>query len=136
MGRKLGETRNGSRNSILVVDDDPDISAIVEQSLLRRGFKVSTFTDSTMALEDFKVNCNDCGLILSDIRMPGINGYELVKQAKQIDKDAKVVLMTAFEIQDKEFHNLLPDIKVDAFIQKPFTPENLNEIVERIIMRP
>jgi YesN/AraC family two-component response regulator len=56
-------------------------------------------------------------MILSDIRMPGINGYELIKKAKEIDKQVKIVLMSAFEINEREFHNLLPDIKVDAFLQ-------------------
>jgi two-component SAPR family response regulator len=64
--------------------------------------------------------------------MPGINGYEFVKKAKEIDKQVKVVLMSAFEINDKEFHNLLPDIKVDAFLQKPFSIQQLNNVVEKI----
>jgi two-component SAPR family response regulator len=64
--------------------------------------------------------------------MPGMNGYELVKQAKQIDKDAKVVLMSAFEIQEKEFHNLLRDINVDGFLQKAFHIQQLNKLVEKI----
>ena len=64
--------------------------------------------------------------------MPGINGYELVKKAKEIDKQVKVVLMSAFEINDKEFHNLLPDIKVDAFLQKPFSIGQLNDVTQKI----
>ena len=64
-------------------------------------------------------------MILSDIRMPGINGYELIKQAKEIDNQVKIVLMRAFEINEREFHNLLPDIKVDAFLQKPFSIQQL-----------
>jgi DNA-binding NtrC family response regulator len=130
--RNLSFTNNDNRNSILVVDDDPDISTLIKQSLTKNGFKVSAFTDPIMALEDFKINCKTCRIILSDIRMPGMNGYELVKQAKQIDKDAKVVLMSAFEIQEKEFHNLLPDIKVDGFLQKPFHIQQLNKLVEKI----
>jgi DNA-binding NtrC family response regulator len=126
---------NISRSSILLVDDDADISKLLEESLLRSGFKVSAFTDPIMALQDFKVNCKTCSLVLSDVRMPGMNGYELAKQAKQIDRDAKVVLMTAFEINEKEFQNLLPDIKIDGFIQKPFTLEKINELVKGIITR-
>ena len=79
-----------------------------------------------------KINCKDYTMILSDIRMPGMNGYELIRKAKEIHKQVKVVLMSAFEINDKEFHNLLPDIKVDAFLQKPFHIQQLNDIVEKI----
>ena len=74
-------------------------------------------------------------MILSDIRMPGMNGYEFVKKTKEIDKKVKTILMSAFEINDREFHNLLPDIKVDAFLQKPFHIQQLNEVVEKISIR-
>jgi two-component SAPR family response regulator len=61
-----------------------------------------------------------------------MNGYELIRKAKEIDKQVKVALMTAFEIQDKEFHNLLPDIKVDSFLQKPFSIQQLNDVINKI----
>jgi YesN/AraC family two-component response regulator len=77
----------------------------MQEDLHGDGFQVSAFTDTFMALEDFKTNCNTCSIILSDIRMPGMNGYEFVKKAKEIDKQVKVVLMSAFEIDDNEFHN-------------------------------
>jgi len=117
---------------ILAVDDDSDIVTMVEQALQIHGFKVSAFTDPAMALEQFKVNCKDYTMILSDIRMPGINGYELIRKAKEIHKQVKIVLMSAFGINDKEFHNILPDTKVDAFLQKPFHIQQLNEVIEKI----
>jgi DNA-binding NtrC family response regulator len=119
-------------SNILAVDDDPDIARLMEQALRRQGFKVSAFTDPAMALEHFKIDCKDYTMILSDIRMPGMNGYELIRKAKEIDKQVKVALMTAFEIQDKEFHNLLPDIKVDGFLQKPFSIQQLNDVINKI----
>ncbi len=116
---------------ILAVDDDPNIVKLIEQALHRQGLKVYAFTEPVMALEDFRINCKDCTMILSDIRMPGMNGYELIRKTKEIDKQVKVALMTAFEINDKEFHNLLPDIKVDAFLQKPFSIQQLNDVIEK-----
>ena len=71
-------------------------------------------------------------MILLDIGMPGMNGYELIRKAKEIKKQVKVVLMTAFEIEDKEFYNLLPDIKVDGFLQKPFSMSKLNDVIAKI----
>jgi YesN/AraC family two-component response regulator len=85
-----------------------------------------------VALDYFKANHKNCSLVLSDIRMPGINGYELVTNVKKINPKAKVILMSAFEIQQKEFHNMLPDIKVDAFLQKPFSIGHLNEVIEKV----
>ena len=117
---------------ILAVDDDSDIVRLIEHALNRQGFKVCAFVDPIVALEYFNINRKDCILILSDIRMPGMNGYEFVKKAKEIDKQVKIVLMSAFEINEKEFHNLLPDIKVDAFLQKPFHIQQLNDAIGKI----
>jgi DNA-binding NtrC family response regulator len=127
-----GQRDQASNKYILAVDDDPDIARLMEQALSRQGFRVSAFTDPIMALEHFKINCKDYTMILSDIRMPGINGYELIKKAKEIDKQVKIVLMSAFEINEREFHNLLPDIKVDAFLQKPFDIQQLNGVIEKL----
>ena len=124
--------KSNNDKSIVIVDDEYDVANLIKQSLQMNRRKVYVFTDPVMALEDFKVNCKTCSVILSDIRMPGINGYELIKKAKEIDKQVKVVLMSAFEINEKEFHNLLPDIKIDAFLQKPFSIQQLNNVVEKI----
>ena len=123
---------SNNNKSILVVDDENDIVNLIKQSLQINWLKVSAFTDPVMALEDFKVNGQTCSLILSDIRMPGMNGYEFVNKVKKINSKVKVILMTAFEINDKEFHNLLPDVKVDGFLQKPFSIQQLNNVVEKI----
>jgi DNA-binding NtrC family response regulator len=121
-----------SNKYILAVDDDHDIVRLIEQALSKHGFKVSSFTDALMALDYFQTNYNNCSLVLSDIRMPGMNGYEFIKQIKNIDSQVKVVLMSAFEIQQNEFHNMLPHINVDAFLQKPFHIQQLNDIIEKI----
>jgi DNA-binding response OmpR family regulator len=132
LSRDHSNTKDYDHSLILVVDDEYDIVNLIKQSLQKDGRKVSAFTDPVMALEDFKKNCKNYSLILSDIRMPGMNGYELIRKAKEIDKQVRVVLMSAFEIQDKEFHNMLPDIKIDAFLQKPFPIQQLNNVVEKI----
>ena len=57
---------------------------------------------------------------------------EVGEENKEIDKQVKVILMSAFEINDMEFHNLLPDVKVDAFLQKPFHIQQLNDMIEKL----
>jgi two-component SAPR family response regulator len=74
-------------------------------------------------------------MVLSDIRMPGMNGYEFLKQVKNINPQVKVIFMTAFDIDDKEFYNVLPSIKVDAFLQKPFSIQQLNDVIAKISTR-
>ena len=124
-------TTNGNNKSILAVDDESSIVDIIKQSLQRQEFKVCTFTDPFKALTHFNSASKEDyhHIVLSDIRMPGMNGYEFVREIKENDPKVKVILMSAFEIQEKEFHNILPDVKVDAFLQKPFSLESLRNIV-------
>jgi DNA-binding NtrC family response regulator len=126
-------TLNLKRTNILVVDDEFDIVIAIKHSLQKNGFNVCGFTNPFLALEYFELNCKSCGLILSDIRMPGMNGLEFVKKIKAIKKETKVLLMTAFEIKDSEFSTIFPSIKVDGFIQKPVTLKELNKTIENHI---
>src|SRR5919197_5718038 len=117
-----------TNKSILAVDDELDILNLIKQSLDMSGFKVCTFADALAALEHFKSNSRYYDIVISDIRMPGMNVYEFIKHVKNINPKVKAVLMSAFEINDK-FHNLLPDIKVDAFLQKPFRIQQLKDTI-------
>ena len=124
---------NRNNKSILAVDDESAIVDIIKQSLQRQKFKVCAFTDPFKALAHFNSASKEDyhHIILSDIRMPGMNGYEFVRKIKESNPKVKIMLMSAFEIQEKEFHNILPDIKVDAFLQKPFSIQQLNNVVEK-----
>jgi CheY-like chemotaxis protein len=126
-------TKKGHHGSIMVVDDEYDIVNLIKQSLERNRFKVCSFTDTLLALDHFNSHSNDYHrVVISDIRMPGMNGYEFIRKVKESNPKVKVVLMSAFEINDKEFYNVLSDIKVDGFLQKPFSIQQLNNIVEKI----
>jgi response regulator RpfG family c-di-GMP phosphodiesterase len=125
-----GKNNSNSNRSILVLDDEIDIATIVKKSLQDLGFRVSAFTDPIVALEYFKSNFEDCcSIIISDIRMPGMNGYEFVRKVKAINPEGKIILMSSFEINDIEFSNMLPNIKIDAFLQKPFSMRKLKSLI-------
>jgi CheY-like chemotaxis protein len=94
--------------SILALDDDFDIIVIIKSALQKQGFVVFAFTDPYLALEHFKINANDYGLVISDVRMPGMNGFEFVRRVKELRPDIKAILMTAFEINDIKNSKLLP----------------------------
>ena len=133
MGSTL--TKNNNNSSILAVDDEYDIVNLIKQLLELNGLRVCAFTDAFAALDHLNSDGKDYhGIVISDIRMPGMNGYEFVKKAKQIDKQVNIILMSAFEINDKVFHNVLPAIKVNAFLQKPFSVQHLNAVIDKISM--
>ena len=130
--KNRSNTKVHRSKSILVLDDEWDIVNLVKDSLHLNGFNVCTFTDPMAALEQFKANSKDYDIVISDIRMPAMNGYQFVKHVKERNPKVKVILMTAFEIDNKEFHNVLSDIKVDAFLQKPFSIQQLNNAIHKI----
>jgi len=130
---KLGRYKTmitSSSKSIVVVDDERDIVNQIKRSLeAMDGLKVYTFTDPFAALDHFNSSCKDHHIVISDIRMPGMNGYEFVKQVKKINPLAKIILMSSFEIDDNNLLDVLPDVKIDTFLQKPFSLDILTNIV-------
>jgi DNA-binding NtrC family response regulator len=72
---------------ILIVDDEFDIISVFKQGLEHKGFRVFGFTEPGLALEQTN---HENGLVISDYRMPGINGYEFVKKVKEIKPRVKV----------------------------------------------
>jgi DNA-binding NtrC family response regulator len=129
---KLGRYKTmitSNSKSIVVVDDERDIVNQIKRSLeAMDGLKVYTFTDPFAALEHFNSSCKDHHIVISDIRMPGMNGYEFVKQVKKINPQAKIILMSSFEIDDNNLLDVLPDVKIDTFLQKPFSLDILTNI--------
>jgi len=118
-----------SKPSVLILDDDLEIVTLMKMGLQHDSFNVFGFTDPTLALEHFRLNAANYGLVISDIRMPQMNGFEFIKKVKEIKPEIKVFLMTAFEINDIEFRRVLPSTRIDEFIQKPISIERLNTLV-------
>jgi DNA-binding response OmpR family regulator len=117
----------------LLVDDEPDIIRVVEMVLEDNGFLVDSYTDPTLALSNFNPGLYD--LLLLDIRMPKMNGFELYQKMKEIDSNVKICFFTASELFYEEYRRLdgLPSVDKEYFIQKPFKTKEmirqLNEIL-------
>lgn len=122
-----------SRPFILALDDDFDVINIFRLGLEKYGLNVFGFTDPLLALEHFKINRDRYAIVVSDIRMPVMNGYEFVKKVKEVKPEMKIFLMTAFEINDLEFSRALPSIRIDEFIQKPVSVSNLATTIQKYI---
>lgn len=106
-----------------MVDDEPDITTVLKRGLEHHGFLVDVFNDPQVALSSFKPNHYD--LMIIDIRMPKLNGFDLYRELKKKDANTKVCFLTAFEIYYDEFRKMFPTIDVRAFIRKPISISSL-----------
>lgn len=120
-----------NRKSILVVDDEQDIVMIIKMALQRSGWAVNDFTDPILALEHFERHSKDYDAILSDIRMPGMNGFDFARRIKVTKSDVKIFIMTAMEISRSELEKVLPSVKIDGLIQKPVSMHMLVSLIEK-----
>jgi YesN/AraC family two-component response regulator len=112
---------------IMVVDDERDILSIVKRGLESKNrFQVEIFIDAESALASLKENSNNYyDLVLTDIRMPKINGFELYRRIKESNPSMKIVFITAFEINKEEFSKVIPSLDVVDFISKPVSMSTL-----------
>ncbi len=127
-GNKMSMPKN-----ILFIDDEKDITFTIKIILEQTGlFFVDSFNDPDLALKRFKPNFYT--LVLIDIMMPKMNGFELYEQLKKIDPDVKVCFLTASE----EYHHKVREVKhcalnEDLFLQKPISNENLVREIDKKI---
>ncbi|WP_265532810.1 sigma-54-dependent transcriptional regulator [Pseudomonas saponiphila] len=116
-------------NSVMVVDDEASIRSAVEQWLSLSGFSVQLFSRGEDCLAHLPKNFP--GVILSDVRMPGISGLELLAQVQRLDPDLPIILLTG--------HGDVP-MAVEAmrdgaydFLEKPFSPDTLLSSLRRAL---
>jgi FixJ family two-component response regulator len=120
------------RRKILLVDDDTDVVSTFQMILEMNGFEVEAYTSSTSALSNFKPN--EFGLLILDVRMPVMNGFELFKKIKSIDNNVEVCFITAYEDYCEEFKESFPLLnEAKYFIRKPKAIEDLVNHVSTIL---
>ena len=126
---------NGDRSlripKILLIDDDLDDLFVLEKFLTIAGFEVKSFTSAREALRHY-ANGDPLSydLVISDIRMPEINGFQLYYKLRAINYNVKIIFATCLEIIE-ETSALLPDFKKEQLIQKPVEKEKFIEIVKK-----
>ena len=117
---------------ILIVDDHPDITLAFKSGLegyyhddsyKRIRFEVSTYNNPLVALSEFKPNFYD--LLLTDINMPIINGFELCQKVLELDVNVRVCFMTAGEANIDALREVYPNVSMGCFIKKPVTIDYL-----------
>jgi len=107
----------------MLIDDEQDIGRVLQIGLEKAGYVVDTFNDPKIALENFKPSYYD--RIITDIRMPNMNGFELARKIWAIDPNADICFLTAFEIHESEAKKVFSSHKNHCFVTKPVTTSQL-----------
>lgn len=130
-----GGRRQNSPPRIMIVDDEKDILSILTSGLeTRGGFVVDTFNSGDAALQAFVAQAsNHYDLVLTDIKMPKMNGFELYRRIREKNTSIPIAFITAFEINEDEFSKVMPSIKVRDFIKKPIMIQDLVEKINAIL---
>jgi two-component system, OmpR family, response regulator ChvI len=117
--------------TIMLIDDDPSISFLFTQYLKSAGMIVDSFTNPEKALTRFmESNYGQYDLVITDIRMSGLNGFELYQQLKTLDPDVRIIFVTALDVAH-EITTLLPEVRLNQFIIKPVNPNVLIDNVRQ-----
>jgi CheY-like chemotaxis protein len=117
---------------ILAVDDEPDLTMLCSLALEYYGFKVDTFNDPQEALSNYKPDHYD--LVILDIKMPKMDGFELYDEIKKKDQKAKICFLTASELYYEEFRKKeYYALDKNLFIRKPIGNEELLKEVNRMM---
>ena len=115
---------------VAIVDDEQDITALFHDALSGiNGITIFTFTDPLLALEHFQKNKDDYVLVISDFRMPGLNGTELLRKMKDTNKHVRTILVTAFEMEDAILSDYSKREIINSFFLKPL---RLTDLIEEV----
>ena len=129
---KVPEEKKTKSAKILVIDDEPEITDIVETFLENAGYEVKSENSSAIGIESAKTFVPD--LILLDIMMPFMDGYEVCKKLKKSEATSKipVIFLTGKDARSDEGRSF--EVGGDMFIKKPFSCERLLEIVKVVLL--
>lgn len=113
--------------SVLIVDDEMELASIYKKYLEESGYDVISFTDPLLAFEYYKENTQRFTHVLTDLRMPSVNGIELASKIRKLNSKVRIFLITAFTIDDFINNKDYVDSKIEMVIEKPVRLNTLRE---------
>ena len=131
-GERLLHNQPRNKRKVLVIDDEPDICMIYQMVLEDAGYECVSYIDPVKALQQFRPNYYD--LVLLDIKMPVLNGFELCKKIREVDRTVHIIFITAAGAYYEKFRSQhYPQLGKVNYIQKPVGNEELVQIVGMIV---
>lgn len=127
------ELKQNDTHNIMIVDDEQDILVTYNSMLYGEGYNVKTFSNPHEALLHFAhADKSYYDLIILDIRMPNLNGLQLYHRLKAINKDVKILFLSALEASE-EISSVFPELKYGDIIRKPISKEHFVEKINALL---
>ena len=118
-----------SRLRVLVIDDDRSVCEYLQELLTPDGCEVVTLNEPEEALAKLKAK-ESFHILILDLRMPGMNGIDLLDKIRKVDRDVAVIILTAFPSLESATDAI--NLDVSAYMQKPFSGEEMRETIARV----
>ena len=121
-----------NKKVVSIVDDDVYIAQLFHDALSENidGISVFSFNDPIKAFEHFTENKENYALVISDLRMPGLNGLELIKKVKDSNPKVRTILMSAYNFEEEEmYQQYMKEAVINSTIEKPVT---MNRLYQRV----
>ena len=115
------------RQQVVIVDDDADLAQLFTDALKSSGLQATGFNDPLAAVEYINEHKSEICIVVTDWRMPHMNGIELTRKVSQIDKEIQVMLMSAYELEQDQ----LKEVDKDDYLKKPVHIAQLIETIKR-----
>lgn len=117
--------------SILVIDDEKDILALYKIFIKIAGYETICFTNPVLALEHYNHEQDRCSMIITDLRMPGMNGIELARKIREMNSAVKIYLITAYDTSEIESQQACQEARFDLILEKPIDFLKLKKMIEQ-----
>ena len=129
LDESTADQANPKAGTVMVVDDEHSVGKFIGEVLRNAGYDVALFDESPSALRHLQDHHQDVAVLITDQNMPLMNGQELAEQAKSLNPDLPVVLITGFaSSQAKQWKRL----GLDGFLTKPFRIDELLDTVRAL----
>ncbi|MFK5951506.1 MAG: response regulator [Desulfobacterium sp.] len=126
--------QNTGTETILFVDDNEDIAMVAKLLLQRFGYTVVTYLSGVEALKTFKLTPDKFDLVISDIGMPGMDGYDLIAEIRRIRQNIPILLCSGSD--EIDMVNNVKQYVAEGFLLKPFTMQELSRMTRSVLDNP
>ena len=115
--------------NVMVVDDEAELANLYRESLKKSGFQTVSFTDPLLAVKDFSHNIDKYSLLITDLRMPHLNGIEFANEIRQYNQHVQILLLTAYFDDDRLTSEDFINANFAEVVEKP---DSLKVLLSRV----